>query len=55
MRKLDTERKWSKYLFLKVDNISGRKRKQRLKLFDQNDKLLQNSCDIGICWKLKHY
>lgn len=37
IRKLDTEKNGPKYLFFKVDNISGRKRKHRLKLFDQND------------------
>lgn len=38
MRKLNIEKKWSKrYLFLNVDNRSGRKRKHGLKLFKQNN------------------
>ena len=37
MRKLDPEKNGPKYLFFKVDNISGRKRKHGLKIFDQND------------------
>lgn len=37
MRKLDTEKNGPKYLFFKVDNLSGRKRKHGLKIFDQND------------------